>query len=335
MILRRLKRSLERKLGRRGSVPTELLERHVRYLVQRLPELEPLAPEPGGAHHLLRALDALEDAVPVWHEHARETLRRNTIVRLFELARTEGETRALTLDLARSQFASGVIDRAVLLFGRAGEAIPPELEAAVDEFERRYAAKAPLIRELPRWLALKGEPRSQSLLAMLEARADELRERSVVHVSPEAATKAWLNGHRETLRIEYRTLDPFDRTVDLREDLTALSLPSESVDYMLCHRVLEHVLDDAAALSEIHRVLRPGGILNVSVPMGMQMERTNEWLIRDRSHDEHVRHYGRDFEQRLHDAGFSVSVDRTLLDREVSEHEAAGTYPMRIYVCLR
>jgi SAM-dependent methyltransferase len=317
-------------------VPTALLERHVRHLLERVPELAALAPKTGlNQRALLGVLDALEMAVPSWHEPARETLRRNVIVRLLELAGTGRTRRALTIELARSNFKSGVIDRAVLLLEEAGEPIPPELNAAVEDFELRYEARAGLIVELRRWLALEGDPRSQSVLAMLKARADELRGRSLVHVAPEAATKAWLRQQRGTLGIEYRTLDPFDKGVDLKEDLTSLSLPSESVDYVLCHRVLEHVLDDRAALAEIHRVLREGGILNVSVPMGMQMSRSNDWLIRDRSHHDHVRHYGRDFEQRLRDAGFSVSVDRTLLDRDIAEHEAAGTYPMRIYVCAR
>jgi SAM-dependent methyltransferase len=44
------------------------------------------------------------------------------------------------------------------------------------------------------------------------------------------------------------------------EDLTALSLPSESFDIVSTNEVLEHVPDIDAALYQIARVLRPGGV---------------------------------------------------------------------------
>lgn len=46
----------------------------------------------------------------------------------------------------------------------------------------------------------------------------------------------------------------------------ALPFPAASFDTVLSHEVLEHVRDDAMALAEIARVLRPGGRLIVFVP---------------------------------------------------------------------
>jgi hypothetical protein len=80
-------------------------------------------------------------------------------------------------------------------------------------------------------------------------------------------------------------------------------------------------------------VLRRGGVLNVSVPQSMQLAESNDWAIQDTSHNDHVRQYGGDFEQRLAQAGFEVEVDRTLLERTLEEHLAAGTFPMRVYIC--
>jgi SAM-dependent methyltransferase len=45
-----------------------------------------------------------------------------------------------------------------------------------------------------------------------------------------------------------------------------LPFPSESFDLLLSHEVLEHVQDDAAAVREIVRVLRPGGRLALFCP---------------------------------------------------------------------
>lgn len=44
------------------------------------------------------------------------------------------------------------------------------------------------------------------------------------------------------------------------------SLPADSVDVVIAHHVLEHVLSPAGTLGEFRRVLRPGGILLITVP---------------------------------------------------------------------
>lgn len=52
----------------------------------------------------------------------------------------------------------------------------------------------------------------------------------------------------------------------LRGDLERLDLPDAAFDAAVCGEVLEHLDDDAAAAAELHRVLRPGGLLLVTVP---------------------------------------------------------------------
>lgn len=49
-----------------------------------------------------------------------------------------------------------------------------------------------------------------------------------------------------------------------REDLTRLSFPDASFDYALCWGVLMHVPDVGRAVSELSRVLKPGGRLVIS-----------------------------------------------------------------------
>jgi ubiquinone/menaquinone biosynthesis C-methylase UbiE len=66
--------------------------------------------------------------------------------------------------------------------------------------------------------------------------------------------------------------------------LPNLPLRSASVDAALCLEVLEHVEDDRAAVRELRRVLRPKGLLIVSVPQ------TYYWTAY-RCLIGHVRHY--------------------------------------------
>jgi SAM-dependent methyltransferase len=50
------------------------------------------------------------------------------------------------------------------------------------------------------------------------------------------------------------------------EDVRALSMEPHSLDAIACFEVLEHVFEYRAALAEFSRVLRPGGVLVVTVP---------------------------------------------------------------------
>lgn len=54
----------------------------------------------------------------------------------------------------------------------------------------------------------------------------------------------------------------------LRFDLQTCPLPDESVDAVVLLNVLEHIEDDAVALRQIFRVLRPGGLAAIQVPAG-------------------------------------------------------------------
>jgi ubiquinone/menaquinone biosynthesis C-methylase UbiE len=49
-------------------------------------------------------------------------------------------------------------------------------------------------------------------------------------------------------------------------DLQALALDSDEWDYAMLNEVLEHVPDDGAALREVHRILKPGGMLFLYSP---------------------------------------------------------------------
>ncbi len=84
-------------------------------------------------------------------------------------------------------------------------------------------------------------------------------------------------------------------------DATRLNMPDMSFDLVTALDVLEHIPNDAAAISEAWRVLKPGGIFLVTVP-------SYQWLWSQ--HDEvlrHVRRYNqKDLLGKLRAAGFVV-----------------------------
>ncbi len=73
----------------------------------------------------------------------------------------------------------------------------------------------------------------------------------------------------------------------VRADATALPFADGSFDLVTAFDVLEHIVDDAACVAELHRTLRPGGTLLVAVPCDPRL-----WSEHDVAVD-HVRRYTR------------------------------------------
>ena len=64
--------------------------------------------------------------------------------------------------------------------------------------------------------------------------------------------------------VEYCTKRGFDRVT--QGDVCDLPMPDRNLDLVLATDVVEHVEDDAAAMREIYRVLKPGGYALITVP---------------------------------------------------------------------
>jgi len=56
--------------------------------------------------------------------------------------------------------------------------------------------------------------------------------------------------------------------IDYVSDITSIPVPDQSFDVVLCTEVLEHVPTPIEALKEIGRILKVGGILYLSAPLG-------------------------------------------------------------------
>jgi len=142
------------------------------------------------------------------------------------------------------------------------------------------------------------------------------RVNSMLHIAPEwTLRKPLLKCGLET----YITgnLDPWLSDVSL--DITDIPYPNKSFDLLMANHVLEHVPDDTKAMSEIRRVLKPGGHAILQVPLTYIREKTIEdkdalsWTDAEREttfgQRDHVRIYAfADYKRRLSDAGLTVNA---------------------------
>jgi len=92
-------------------------------------------------------------------------------------------------------------------------------------------------------------------------------------------------------------------------DALHLPFPASTFDRVICSEVLEHIPDDIGAMSELARVLRPGGTMAVTVPrFGPELI---NWALSDEYHmvkGGHVRIYRRSvIEERFRSVGMVVT----------------------------
>lgn len=70
--------------------------------------------------------------------------------------------------------------------------------------------------------------------------------------------------------VKYETADTGDLGLGDRDhdvDLADLPMDDETYDQVICTQVIEHVREPDKMMSELHRVLRPGGTLWISAPL--------------------------------------------------------------------
>jgi SAM-dependent methyltransferase len=144
------------------------------------------------------------------------------------------------------------------------------------------------------------------------------RKIKVLHFAPE---KIIMGIFKSYPNIEYLSADLDPNKAMVKEDITQISFVDKSFDIIFCSHVLEHIPDDIQAMRELHRVLTPTGFAIIQVPIkdsfnGIDIITTYEDpnIIdpadrrKEFGQHDHVRVYGRDYKERLIQAGFTVQV---------------------------
>ena len=136
----------------------------------------------------------------------------------------------------------------------------------------------------------------------------------VLHIAPE---QEFLRKFKKMKNLDYISADLYSPIVDVKADILDLPFEDESFDIVFCNHVLEHIVDDKKAMSELFRVMKKGGWGILQVPMKNSLEKTYEdFTITDPKEKQkhfgqydHVRWYGMDYFERLQSVGFETDIN--------------------------
>ena len=133
----------------------------------------------------------------------------------------------------------------------------------------------------------------------------------VLHIAPE---QCFLTHFKKQKNLDYTTADLVSPIADLHFDLHDIPLEDNQYDVVFCNHVMEHVDDPIRCMSELNRVMKPGGWAIMQVPQDMNRSETYE----DKSitspeerekhfwQKDHVRLFGKDYPNYLKKSGFKV-----------------------------
>lgn len=136
----------------------------------------------------------------------------------------------------------------------------------------------------------------------------------VLHIAPE---QCFYGKFKKLANIDYFTGDLESPLAEYHFDLHDIPFEANKFDVVICNHVMEHVEDDLQCMSELCRVLKPGGWGIMQVPIDYSRAKTYEDPTITSPEDrekhfwqkDHVRLYGRDYPDRLEKAGFTVKRD--------------------------
>jgi len=145
----------------------------------------------------------------------------------------------------------------------------------------------------------------------------------LLHIAPEPPLE-FIFKHQKN--IDYLTTDMNPAMVMEQMDITNIQYPENSFDAIICNHVLEHIPNDFKAMSELFRVLKPGGWAILQVPFSKISDKTFEdpkvTSPEDRERifgqTDHVRIYGKYYADRLKKAGFEVEEYKWTEDTDLN-----------------
>ena len=87
---------------------------------------------------------------------------------------------------------------------------------------------------------------------------------NIIHFSPSRTLFRKLRNYNNVSYISSDYENEF--LADYKFDITNIDQPSECFDVIICYHILEHIIDDKKAITELYRILKPSGIIIVQTP---------------------------------------------------------------------
>lgn len=170
------------------------------------------------------------------------------------------------------------------------------------------------------------------------------KDLKVLHVAPERNLQRVFMAHPN---IDYLSADLNSPSAMVKMDITNIKYEDNSFDVIICNHVLEHIPDDRKAMSELYRVLKPGGWAILQVPISLLLNKTYEdptvTTPEEREkvfgQSDHVRIYAKDYKDRLEKIGFSVEIYNFIKEFGESTIHKYHKYRLlkdeNIYICSK
>lgn len=176
-----------------------------------------------------------------------------------------------------------------------------------------YGRKARENALCPNCLALE---RHRLMWLFLRDKTDFFKKgKKVLHIAPELC---FIDRFEKIHGEDYITADLESPLAKVKLDVHEMPFEDSSFDVAFCNHVMEHVADDHKAMSEIFRVLKPGGFAILQIPLFHPLPEVTyeDPSITDPKErekafgqDDHVRLYGKDYAEKIRSVGFEVIED--------------------------
>ncbi|HUF80440.1 MAG TPA: methyltransferase domain-containing protein [Burkholderiales bacterium] len=141
--------------------------------------------------------------------------------------------------------------------------------------------------------------------------------------------------------LDYLSVDLSSPGAMARMDLTRMACPDSTFQAIYCSHVLEHIPDDRKAISELYRVLRPGGWAVLEVPITADKTHEDPSVVDPEERKkhfgqrDHVRRCGPDYVERVRSAGFVVQVLCSTDLAAETDCRRMGFLPAPLFFCRK
>ncbi len=207
---------------------------------------------------------------------------------------------------------------------------------AYGETQTRQEAKCPVCGLLERH-------RASFLLLPREIKTLGLKQPKILHFAPEVRLETFF---KSIAGPNYLSADLSNEHATVNFDIMDIPYPENSFNFIYCSHVLEHVPDDIQALKEMRRVLTQNGKAFLMVPVLQEQTFEDRSIVDPKERErvygqyDHVRIYGKDFPDRVTEAGFTCKEYRFsdyLSDEQIIKYGLSKVSPSShaIYICSK